>query len=243
LTAAIDIGNTRTKLALFDGDNLVEHYVFESDEMGDVIGILLQHKTDLEGCIVASTKKLTTSFKKAFLSLPNAHVLSSKTKLPITLAYKTKTTLGADRMAACCGGQNLHKQTDLLIITAGTCITYNMLEKNGQFIGGAIAPGLHMRYNALNTFTDKLPLVKNIDFDELIGQSTNESILSGVRQGIIAEVEGIISAYRNIYPAIKVLITGGDAAFFESKLKNEIFAHPFLILQGLNSILKYNSEI
>jgi type III pantothenate kinase len=130
------------------------------------------------------------------------------------------------------------------VIDAGTCIKYNFVNSNNEYIGGAIATGLEMRLKALHTFTSRLPLLKvDEDYNTLVGTNSIESILSGAQGGAVAEMEGCIALYRQQYPDIKVVITGGDVNFFEKRLKNSIFADEYLILKGLNIILEYNLKV
>ncbi len=145
-----------------------------------------------------------------------------------------------DRLAGVCGAIELFKETDTLVIDAGTCITYDFVDKQKNYFGGSISPGLKMRFKAVHTFTAKLPLVDSANAVGLIGDSTESSIQSGVINGMIAEIEGIIMRYQDKYPGLRVILCGGDTAFFENKLKASIFAAPDLVLIGLNSILIYN---
>jgi type III pantothenate kinase len=145
-----------------------------------------------------------------------------------------------DRLAAAIAGATLYPGSNVLVIQAGTCITYEFINAQGEYIGGAISPGIQMRYKAMNTFTGKLPLIEHKKFDGLIGQTTEESILSGVNNGILAEVDGIINAYKSQYPDLTIILSGGDADFFVKQLKNSIFAVPNIVLKGLNIILDFN---
>ena len=155
--------------------------------------------------------------------------------------YKSTSTLGSDRLAAAVGGNFMFPNKNVLIIDAGTCIKYNFVSKNNEYLGGGISPGLRMRFKSLPAFTSRLPLIEmEEDFDNLIGTDTRESILSGVELGAIAEVDGIIERYKSIYEDLTVVFTGGDFNFFVKRLKNSIFADQFLILRGLNVILDYN---
>jgi type III pantothenate kinase len=130
---------------------------------------------------------------------------------------------------------------NVLIIQTGTCITYEFVSGEGEYSGGSISPGIDMRLKSMNTFTAKLPLVKKQEIDYLIGKTTKESILSGVINGCIAEIDGIIDQYRKKFSELKVVAGGGDIFFFDKKLKNRIFATENLVLKGLNEILKFNN--
>ncbi len=236
----IDIGNTRIKAALFQKDQLLEFLVFK-DYKEVLESALFNNSYVIKNCIVASVVDDIEQFVEELSKKINVLVFTSETPLPIKNLYKTISTLGSDRLAAAVGGEFLFPGQDILIIDAGTCIKYNFVNENKEYIGGAISPGIQMRFKALNTFTSRLPLVEvDLNFDSLIGVDTKGSILSGVEMGAIAEVNGFIDEYKIIYPNLKLLITGGDVNFFEKRLKNSIFADSYLILKGLNRILNYN---
>ena len=166
--------------------------------------------------------------------------LTSDTRLPIRLNYETPETLGKDRIATAVAGSHLYPGRNVLIITAGTCITYNVVSPDKIYLGGAIAPGIDMRFRALNTFTDHLPLIEKSGESTLTGRSTAGSIISGVQQGVLAEMDGLINRYRKEYEDLIVILSGGDAKYFDKRLKNNIFAVPNIVLTGLNIILDFN---
>jgi type III pantothenate kinase len=170
----------------------------------------------------------------------NTILLDHETLLPIENCYQTKDTLGKDRLAAVVGGNHLYPETDLLIIDAGTAITYDIINRHGQYLGGNISPGLQMRFKALNYFTNQLPLLDPNESIPQFGRNTNEAILVGVQNGLLFEVEKSIELYRNLYPEMKILVTGGDTKFFENKLKSIIFVVSNLVMIGLNRILIHN---
>ena len=130
----------------------------------------------------------------------------------------------------------------MLVIDAGTCITYDLINSKKEYLGGSISPGIQMRYNALHQFTSQLPLLESVDTAMLTGVNTEESIHSGIINGVFVEIDGIIQRYTNQYPDIKVIVTGGNAKFFDKGLKNTIFAKPNLLMEGLNKILDYNES-
>jgi type III pantothenate kinase len=160
--------------------------------------------------------------------------------LPVVNLYATPLTLGVDRLAGVCGAQQIFPLQHCLVIDAGTCITYDFLDKEGKYYGGGISPGLKMRFQAVHTFTAKLPLVTPKGHVPLIGNSTESCIQSGVVNGVLAELDGIIDQYGKKFEGLRVILCGGDAMFFENQLKASIFASPELVLIGLNSILNYN---
>jgi type III pantothenate kinase len=170
-------------------------------------------------------------------------ILRHTLPLPITNHYATPATLGVDRLAGACGARQMFPGSNCLVIDAGTCITYDFLDAGGSYLGGGISPGLHMRFQAVHTFTKKLPLVQAVDNINLIGNSTEQCIQSGVIHGVLEEVQGIIRQYREKFEDLKVILCGGDTHFFENQLKASIFAVPELVLSGLNSILIYNVNL
>ena len=168
--------------------------------------------------------------------------LSHKTSLPINLNYKTPETLGKDRIANIVAVSEEYPNKNAVVIDAGTCITYDFINKNKEYLGGRISPGLEMRYKSLNEFTELLPKLSFSGESKFIGDDTDSSILSGVEQGVLSEVDSLISVFRKENEDLIVVVTGGDTFFFENALKNSIFADQNLVLKGLNIILKYNED-
>lgn len=166
--------------------------------------------------------------------------VDSSVLLPFCVAYETPETLGSDRIAGVAGAYSLYPAQNCLVINAGTCLTTDFIGKNAVYEGGSISPGINMRFKALNTFTARLPLVEEKDPVTLTGKSTSEAIKSGVVNGMLAEIKGMIDFYRLVYPDCRIIITGGDSFFFDRNLKADIFAVPELVLIGLNFILEYN---
>ena len=168
--------------------------------------------------------------------------MDGHTKIPLQNTYKTPESLGRDRIALAVGANQLFPTNNTLVIDAGTCITYDFIDEKNNYLGGAISPGLQIRLNALHTFTEKLPLVTIKNGSELIGKTTEMSILSGVINGATAEVDGIIDRYKEQFGNLKTVLTGGDANYFVKTLKNNIFANSKVLLNGLNTILNYNAK-
>ena len=234
----IDIGNTRVKAALFEKKELKDQFVFKSAD--DLFSADLFEKNTISHGIVASVVNEMDAFVNKLKEKTKVLLFTSETPVPIKNSYQSVQTLGSDRLASAVGGNSLFPNKNILVIDAGTCIKYNFVNKQNEYIGGAISPGFEMRFKALHTFTARLPLVeKDENFDMLIGKNTKESILSGVEIGVVAEMEGIISRYQQLYPDLITVLTGGDVNFFEKRLKKPIFADQNLILKGLNVILDY----
>ena len=230
----LDEGNTSVKLALFDNDTLVSKY--NNIDLNFVIKLL--PKCDR---LILSTVKNKSNFKTLF-SNKNFVLLNNSTPLPIKILYKSPTSLGNDRIALAVGAITNFPNKNVLVIDAGTCITYDLINSKKEYLGGSISPGIQMRYNALHQFTSQLPLLESVDTAMLTGVNTEESIHSGIINGVFVEIDGIIQRYTNQYPEIKVIVTGGNAKFFDKGLKNTIFAKPNLLMEGLNKILDYNES-
>ena len=238
MNVAIDLGNTRAKAALFDGSQLVELAEGISNEALPQWVSEKKAKAAIIGSVSAAAETLQVEIEKSCPCL----MLHPNLPVPLVKKYETPETLGADRLAASVGGWILKEKQAVLVIDTGTCITYDYTDGAGNYHGGAISPGLHMRLKALHNFTARLPLIDHVpEQSPLLGQSTGGSILSGVVNGLSAEIEGMILQFEANAGTAEVLICGGDAKFFESKIKRPIFVIPELVLIGLNEILRYNA--
>lgn len=238
MNLAIDIGNTQVKLALFENDSPVQIFYGE-ETLEEILAV-----NKVRNAIISKT-----GHNEEIQDILRQHhvltfFLTHDLKLPIKILYKTPETLGADRIAGSVACRQLYPQKNILRIDFGTCITYDFITAKGEYFGGAISPGMMMRFKSLNNYTAKLPLVDPMQFSsfELTGTDTPTSILSGVVNGITNEVSGIIKEYDARYSNLAVIATGGDSGWFATLLKCEIFARPHLVLEGLNYILNYNLE-
>jgi type III pantothenate kinase len=236
MNLVIDYGNSAAKVGIFDHQNLLEKRTINS--LDDLVAYVKSSSAD--NIIVSSVKEDSAKILEFARAVPRKFILSHALPLPIKNLYATPTTLGVDRIAGVCGAQQIFPNEHCLVIDAGTCITFDFIDSRGRFFGGAISPGLNMRFKAVHTFTAKLPLVSLTESISLIGDSTESCIQSGVINGTIAELDGIIDQYSNKFDGLRVILCGGDSLFFENKLKTSIFASPDLVLIGLNSILNYN---
>lgn len=237
----IDTGNTRTKLALFQGSEMLAFSSFEGVDDKYIIQFC-ESNLFIKNAILSSVRKYPSEID-AFLNQRYKTVLfNNDTAVPIINKYGTPETLGKDRLAGVVGAQKIMPASDILVIDAGTAITFDFVTASGEYLGGSISPGIAMRYKALHTYTDRLPLLDFYDNAQLIGTDTSTSIYSGVLNGTTAEMEGIIQQYRSLYPGIKIIITGGDHNYFDKRLKIKTFAAPNLVLEGLNLILDFNIE-
>lgn len=236
MNLVVDYGNSSAKVAIFDQLKLVKKYTFSS--AGDLKNFL--QTSEASNILVSSVTVDATEIINWATHAQKKFILNHKLPLPIQVLYSTPQTLGVDRIAGSCGALQLFPGFDSLVIDMGTCVTYDFTDKNRNYHGGGISPGLVMRFKAVHTFTARLPLVNPTEHPELVGNDTVTSIQSGVIHGMTVEIDGIIELYRNKYPDLKVILCGGDAPFFENKLKDSIFASPDLVLFGLNSVLIHN---
>ncbi len=235
----IDIGNSLVKTAVFNKETFVETNIFKDTDLEEVVA-LNKKKYNLKNCILSSVTDTVTVHNKEFL-FDNFITLYYNTPVPFINKYATPTTLGVDRIALVSAAAVHYPNKNVLVIDTGTCITYDFLNKKNEYLGGGISPGLFMRYKAVNHYTAKLPLLKPFD-NQLIGDSTDSSIHSGIVNGLRAEIDGIINQYHQEFRNLTVVLTGGDAIFLAKKLKSSIFAKPNFLLAGLNSILIFNSK-
>lgn len=237
----IDIGNTAQKVAVFDAAG-EEKVVFRHKQLDVSIVESIFEQYRIEAAIVSAVGNVD----EELLSWLDCHTrlvkFSSALKLPVRVDYGTPDTLGTDRIASAVGAQMLFSNQNTLVVQAGTCLVADFVDETGAYQGGSIAPGLRMRFQALHDHTAHLPLLEPKTIDFLVGKTTQESILSGVIQGITCEIEGLIHQYRKLYPKLNVILTGGDADFLKDFIKNRIFAAPNLVLQGLYKILRNNVE-
>ncbi len=235
----VDIGNTRIKVAYFDHTQIVHRATFPS------VAELLQSfgNQRFEHCIVSSVKTHPTEVISLLPVERKKIQLSSQMPLPIGINYETPQTLGVDRIAAACGAYQLFPNQDCLVIDMGTCITYDLLTAKGTFEGGAIAPGVRMRFAAMHQLTARLPKVEPIANAPLTGKSTIASMQSGVINGVLEEIKGFIARYQTQHPQLKTVACGGDVAFFENSVKPSIFVAPDLVLIGLNRILLHHINV
>lgn len=229
----IDIGNTLVKYAVFSFDEIVIIHKKNDVEVSFVKDLVQKHSIN---DVIISSVRNKTEWDFGLKTLYLDHL----TKLPITINYKTPETLGKDRVANVVAASILYPNKNALIIDAGTCITIDFIDQNKEYQGGRISPGIEMRYKSLHKFTSQLPKLCINNNAQQIGKDTNSSIISGVENGVVAEIETIITDFRNENENLCVIVTGGDTFFFENTLKNSIFADQNLVLKGLNEILKYN---
>lgn len=238
----IDVGNTFTKLAVFDKGDLIEKIVIEGDQTLSQLKVLKKNYPSIINTIISVVgewqQELKTYLKENYDSL----FLDNTTKVPFENLYHTPKTLGIDRIALASASVAQFSDKNVLILDAGTCITYDFVNTKNQYLGGAIALGMNSRYRALHEFTAKLPLLEPKSGADLIGVDTHSSMHSGVINGLLFEIESVISEYKKQFPDLTVVLTGGDANFLAKQLKSTIFVNQNFLLEGLNFILEYNKN-
>jgi type III pantothenate kinase len=237
----IDIGNTVTKLAVFEGNKMLQKSVKEVLNM-ELLNQYFNDFPEIDAgiiCSVADDSREISDYLSSILSF--FLELDHHTHLPIKNLYQSRETLGYDRIADAVGAHTKFPGYNVLIIDAGTAITIDFITSKAEFIGGNISPGVILRAKALHKFTSKLPLVQLNKEPELLAKTTEDAIISGILNGAVFEIDGYISTLKKKYKNLKVILTGGDIKYFDKKLKNSIFVDSNLNLTGLNRILDYNN--
>ena len=241
MNLCIDRGNSSTKVGIFIQSSLIESFNLELFGKRELTSILNKYQIDC--CILSSVisfnDSLATELKR---KIQKVIELSDKTIIPIKNSYLTPETLGKDRLAGVVGAAYLKPGNDILVIDAGTAITYDFIDSYQNYWGGNIAPGLSMRLRSLHEFTKLLPIVVPKIESPFLGNNTESAILSGALYGIAFEIDGYIETLRIKYPQLSTFLTGGSTFYFDTKLKNAIFAERNLVLIGLNRILLYNVQ-
>ena len=236
---AVDVGNTRIKAAVFEGNIFVENFVFVKNELQKNIQNILKKYKKVADLVISSVGDVE---KQSFLGFENdlkVHFISHEDPFPFVNCYATPETLGIDRMVLAAGATLQFPNQNRLVIDAGTCVTFDFIDENSKYLGGAIAPGLRLRYESLHNYTAKLPLLTLEDPKDLIGKSTFESIHSGVANGLVYEIDGFIDEYSARYSNFIIILTGGDTEFLAKRLKNTIFANSNFLLESLNQTFQY----
>ena len=236
----VDIGNTCVKLAVYEGPKKLSLSRIDELSCAKLEKELTRYK--IEKAIACSVKELAPFISDLlFTNIPFVHFLSYKSRFPFKIEYETPETLGPDRIAAVAGAFNVYGGSDVLIIDAGTALTFDFLSGN-NYKGGNISPGLAMRFRALNKFTSRLPLVSPIEYFTFPGQNTTDAIRAGVITGITYEINEYIRTFEKKHSHSKIILTGGDGEFLKDKIDYEVTFMPDIVTDGLNYILEYNAE-
>ncbi|SFB68614.1 type III pantothenate kinase [Zunongwangia sp. SCSIO 43204] len=241
MNLVVDLGNTFAKIAVFQNYRVLETFKVPKKEKSKKIEKIFQQYSKIEFSILSSVLKDDNSIKKILQKHSILYYLDSNLKLPFNNRYASPQTLGKDRIALAAAAVNDYSGKNCLVIDAGTCVTYDVINDKSEYLGGGISPGLQMRFNAVHKFTEKLPLIKSdSNHLKLVGDSTEEGLKSGIYFGFAAEIDGMISQYKSEFKDLTVILTGGDLLFLSKRLKNSIFANSNFLLEGLNHILEYN---
>ena len=238
----MDIGNTATKLAVFQSDKMIQVQTVATTNMLAEVEALLKKFSRVKHGLLSSVKMIDNLEFERLQKLLPIKILDVSFQLPFKNAYNTPHTLGVDRLALMAAAVQQYSKRNVLVIDAGSCVTYDFMNSNQNYLGGAISPGVEMRYKALETFTSNLPLLQKTPPNQRIGSSTEASIHSGVIHGLLHEMEGTIKEYQNKYPDLTVILTGGDTDFLCKQFKISIFANSNFLLEGLNFLLEFNSN-
>jgi type III pantothenate kinase len=242
MNLVVDIGNTYIKFAVFKKNELLfdEHFK-ASDFLANVKSIFEAFPT-IRHAIIASVGALDEKAFEVLSLFCKVHLASQNSKVPFKNSYATPQTLGIDRIALATAAFYHNQGGNTLVVDAGTCITYDVVNDFNEYLGGAISPGINMRYKAMHNQTARLPLLEKEEPLDFIGNATNSCMHSGVYHGVIYEIEGVISQYQYRFKHLTVILTGGDSHFLSKRLKNTIFADSKFLLKGLNYLLEYNKH-
>ena len=242
MNLVLDLGNSYGKIAVCEGSNVIEAAVYDRISSREISYFNTRYG-GIRGVIVSSVVNDSREMIDYLGSLFDTCIeLNHNTPIPIVNRYRTPETLGYDRIAAAVGAYTIYPGKTVLVIDAGTAITYDVVTSEGEYLGGNISPGMEIRFKSLNKYTNRLPLLERpVESPPLVGSSTREAIQAGIVNGILFEMDGFISAISQDHPKLQVVLTGGDAKYFEGKLKSSIFVHLNLNLIGLNRILEHNA--
>jgi type III pantothenate kinase len=235
----LDFGNTSRKAALFRNGEPVTLQQYPEITVGNLTELLGKNPGITSG-ILSSVIHHPKEIEELLASRFPTMILDPTTPLPILNSYKTPETLGKDRIAAAVAGAWKFPGEPVLVINAGTAITYDLIDPAAGYIGGAISPGMQMRFRALNTFTGKLPLIDYQETFPVPGSDTESSILSGVIHGITGEMEAFAKQFTERFPGLRIILSGGDLNYFAKRLKINTFAFANIVLYGLHQILLFN---
>jgi type III pantothenate kinase len=242
----LDLGNTKIKASVFEEFTFFESFVFDNENLFKEIQIILNKYPLIQFFVVSSVLDFNFESLKAYFQGISIHVVNHKTQFPFVNLYTTPNTLGIDRLVVASGAVFEFPKKNRLIIDVGTCITYDFVDENDRYFGGAISPGINMRYKSLHDYTAKLPLLSRKESDYFIGNSTENSIHSGIINAIAFELDGFINLYKNEFTDLTVILTGGDGDFLAKRLKNIIFADNNFLAQSLcaifHNVLSYDKK-
>ncbi|KAF2519976.1 type III pantothenate kinase [Flavobacterium salilacus subsp. salilacus] len=240
---AIDIGNTKIKAAVFEEHALIDRFTFDRSDAEKNIKKLFETHSGISQTILSSVAKEDAGLLSLLKNHTRLTLINHTSHFPFVNRYATPETLGIDRMVLSAGAVLLYPDTNRLVIDAGTCVTYDFTDSNNHYLGGAISPGLRLRYEAMHNFTAKLPLLYPEMPSDYIGNTTKQAMHSGTVNGLLYEIEGFISRYIEQYGNVSIILTGGDTDFLAKRLKNTIFANSNFLLESLNKLYLYTIKI
>lgn len=239
---AIDVGNTKIKGAVFEEDALIEKFIFGKTELQKKIENIFKSYPKITHSILSTVGKEENELLGLLKENSILMTVDHNFLFPFHNKYATPATLGIDRMVLAAGSVLSFPGKNRLVMDAGTCITYDFIDSHDNYLGGAISPGLMMRYEAMHNFTAKLPLLYPEMPPNYIGDSTANSMHSGAVNGLVYEIEGFINRYVEEYHDLTIILTGGDTEFLAKRLKNTIFANSNFLLESLNSLYLYKNQ-
>lgn len=242
MNLVVDIGNTYIKFAVFKKNELLFDEYFEASVFLEKVKAIFAAFPEISRAILSAVGQMDGKAVEVLSLFCKVHVVTHRSKVPFKNSYATPQTLGIDRIALATAAFYHNRRGNTLVIDAGTCITYDFVNDFSEYLGGAISPGINMRYEALHTQTAKLPLLEKQEPMDFIGNATNSCIHSGVIYGVVHEMEGVISQYQHRFEHLTVILTGGDSHFLSKRIKNTIFADSKFLLKGLNYLLEYNKQ-
>ena len=238
----LDVGNSYFKCAVYEDNKLVRQNQFLEKEAFLELENIFTFFSKINKTVLSQVAELRFEVKKCIEKHSELVLISHKTKLPFVNKYTTPNTLGVDRMVLAAGACIKYPNQNVLVIDAGTCVTFDIISSQNEYLGGAISPGLRMRYKALHHFTNKLPLLETQYPEDLVGNSTANAIHSGVVNGLLAEIEHVISQYFLKYSQLTIILTGGDTNFLAKRLKSTIFADANFLLESLYLLSLYSTH-
>lgn len=241
LSLAIDQGNSSAKLSVFDGDAMLATERHEQLDESVLASVMKRF------CITRAIYSSVVGNDEAVLSLlrnstRRCYVVDENLPLPLSLGYSTPHTLGHDRIAVAAAAMFLHSGSNVLVVDSGTAITYDVVTADRCFVGGNIAPGITVRFEALSHYCAQLPVIDAEGDVPLVGYDTATAIRSGVVLGVVAEVAYMANRLSEKYGNLSVLLTGGDSDLIAKRLDipNKVEINHNLVTIGLNRILQYN---
>ncbi len=237
-TLCFDFGNTRLKCAVFFGKDMQELMVLDNEAVETIEKLVDQFRPAYT--ILSSVIHHSPAIEDLLAARTHFHKLTYQSKLPFTSPVGKPDSIGADRLALAAAAVDLFPRKHNLVIALGSCITYNFINKFGEFLGGSISPGFTMRFKAMHDHTALLPMVEPDANFPLIGYDTRTNLLSGVILGISKEIDGFIDEYALKYRNFNAHLTGGNMPFFVPHLKKNVLADPYLLYKGLYAISEKN---